>query len=109
MFWTVLKVILFLAVVAGLTMGAEVLMQQDAGLRVAVANTEFTLGPVQMAIAAILLLAGLWLLMKLAGLLVATLRFINGDDTAISRYFERGRRRRGLEALTDGFLALASG
>ncbi|WP_127108152.1 heme biosynthesis protein HemY [Pararhodobacter zhoushanensis] len=109
MFWTVLKVILFLAVVAGLTIGAETLMQTDAGVRIAVANTEFTLGPVQMAIAAILLLAGLWLLMKLAGLLVATLRFINGDDTAISRYFERGRRRRGLEALTDGFLALASG
>jgi HemY protein len=51
----------------------------------------------------------LWLLLKLAGLLVALLRFINGDDTAISRYFEASRKRRGLEALTDGFVALASG
>lgn len=109
MFWTVLKIVLFLAVVAGLVLGVELLTQQEAGLRIAIANTEFTLGPVQMAIAAILLLAALWLIMKLAGFLVATIRFINGDDTAISRYFERNRRRRGLQAVTDGFLALAAG
>ena len=109
MFWTVLKIVLFLAVVAGLVVGAEALMNQEAGLRIAVANTEFTLGPVQMVVAAGLLLAGLWLLMKLVGLTVAVLRFINGDDTAISRHFERNRRRRGLEALTEGFLALAAG
>jgi len=109
MFWTVLKIVLFFAVVAGLVVGAEALMDQEAGLRIAVDNTEFTLGPVQMAVAAVLLLAGLWLLMKLVGLSVAVLRFINGDDTAISRHFERNRRRRGLEALTEGFLALAAG
>ncbi|PTX01620.1 heme biosynthesis protein HemY [Pararhodobacter aggregans] len=109
MFWTVLKIVLFLAVVAGLVWGAEALMTQEAGLRLAVGNTEFTLGPVQMAIAALLLLAGLWLLMRLVGLTVAVLRFINGDETAISRHFERNRRRRGLEALTDGFMALAAG
>ena len=109
MLWTVLKIVLFLAVVAGLTLGVESLMQSEAGLRVAFGDMEFTLGPVQMALAALTLLAGLWLLMKSVGLLVATIRFINGDDTAISRYFERSRKRRGLEALTDGFLALATG
>lgn len=109
MIWTVLKIVLFLAAVAGLTLGAEALMDQDAGLRIAFANTEFTLGPIQMALAALVVLGALWLLLKLAGLTVATIRFINGDETAISRYFERSRRRRGLEALTDGFLALAAG
>ncbi|HPD91538.1 MAG: heme biosynthesis protein HemY [Rhodobacter sp.] len=109
MIWTILKIALFLAAVAGLTLGVQTLMQQEAGLRVAFNSVEFTLGPVQMAIAAILLLAGLWLLMKLMGLLVASIRFINGDETAISRYFARNRRQRGLEALTDGFLALAAG
>ncbi|MCB1346226.1 MAG: heme biosynthesis protein HemY [Rhodobacteraceae bacterium] len=109
MIWTILKIALFLAAVAGLTLGVQTLMQQEAGLRIAFNSVEFTLGPVQMAIAAILLLAGLWLLMKLMGLLVATIRFINGDETAISRYFARNRRQRGLEALTDGFLALAGG
>lgn len=109
MFWTALKIIVFLAAVAGLTLGAETLMQQEAGLRMAFGDTEFTLGPVQMALAALVLLGVLWLLLKAAGLTVATLRFIQGDDTAISRYFARNRRHRGLEALTDGFFALASG
>ncbi len=109
MFWTALKIVLFLAAVAGLTLGAENLMQQDAGLRMAFGDTEFTLGPVQMALAALVLLGALWLLLKAAGLTVATLRFIQGDDTAISRYFARNRHRKGLQAATDGFLALAAG
>jgi len=109
MIWTMLKIVLFLAAVAGLALGAEALMDQQAGLRIAFADTEFTLGPVQMALAALILLGGLWLLLKLAGLTVATLRFINGDETAISRYFERSRRKRGLDALSEGFFALAAG
>lgn len=108
MFWIILKIAVFMLVVAGLALGADALLGSDAGIRIAFANTEFTLGPVQAAVAALLLLAALWLLAKLAGLFVATLRFINGDDTAISRYFEASRKRRGLEALTEGFLALAT-
>lgn len=108
MFWIILKIAVFMLVVAGLTIGADVLLGSDAGIRIAFANTEFTLGPVQAALGALLLLAALWLLLKLAGLFVATLRFINGDDTAISRYFEASRKRRGLDALTEGFLALAA-
>ncbi len=109
MLWTVLKIVLFLAVVAGLALGAEWMMDAGHGIRIAVANVEFNLGPVQAALAALVVLALLWLLLKLAGFLVALVRFINGDDTAISRYFEASRKRRGLEALTDGFVALASG
>lgn len=109
MLWTVLKIVVFLLAVAGLTLGLEALMHSGQGLRVAVLDTEFTLGPVQAALAALALLGGLWLMMKLAGLLVALVRFINGDETAITRYFEARRKRQGLEALTDGFLALATG
>lgn len=109
MFWIILKVAVFLAIVAALALGTDALLDSTQGLRIAVADTEFSLGPVQAALAALLLLAGLWLLLKLAGLTVALLRFVNGDETAISRYFARSRKRRGLEALTEGFLALASG
>ena len=109
MLWTVLKIVLFIAVVAALALGAQWLMASGHGIRIAVADIEFNLGPVQAALAALVVLAVLWLLLKLAGLLVALLRFINGDDTAISRYFETSRKRRGLEALTEGFVALASG
>ena len=109
MFWTILKIVVFLLAVAALTLGAESLMQSEGGVRIAVMDTEFTLGPLQSALAALALLAALWVVFKLAGLLVATIRFINGDETAVSRYFEARRKRQGLEALTEGFLALAAG
>jgi HemY protein len=47
--------------------------------------------------------------MRLAGLIIATLRFINGDETALSRYFDRNRERKGFQALADGLMAIASG
>ena len=37
-----------------------------------------------------------------------TLKFINGDETAISRYFDRNRERKGYQALSEGLMALAS-
>lgn len=109
MFWTILKFVVFLLAVAGLTLGAEALMNTEGGVRIALMDREFTLGPLQSALAALALLAALWVVFRLAGLLVATLRFLNGDTTAVSRYFETRRKRQGLEALTDGFLALAAG
>lgn len=109
MLWSLIKVILFVALVAAATWGAGYLLQTDGGIRVAVANTEFNLGPLQAAIALILLVLAVWLLLKLAGLLIAALRFLNGDETAISRYFARHRERKGFQALADGIMALASG
>jgi HemY protein len=109
MLWTVLKILLFMALVAGLALGADHLLENGQGLRIAFESTEFTLGPVQVALAALILLAGLWLLLKLAGLTIALLRFLQGDETAISRYFARTRQRRGVEALTEGMIALAEG
>lgn len=109
MIWSLLKILLFVAVVAGLTLGAGFLVESDEGLRVAVADTEFTVGPLQAVIVAVILLVALWLVLKLAGFLVAVLRFLNGDETAITRYFSRNRERRGFQALVDGMLALAAG
>ncbi|TCO73396.1 heme biosynthesis protein HemY [Rhodovulum euryhalinum] len=109
MLWSLLKILIFVAIVAGLTFGAGILMENAPGLRIAVANVEFELGPLQAVIVAILLVVAVWLVLKLAGLLVAVLRFLNGDETAISRYFSRSRERRGFQALADGMLALASG
>ena len=54
MFWSLLKVILFFAVVGLLTYGAGQLLNADGSIRVAFADTEFTLGPLMAVIAAIL-------------------------------------------------------
>ena len=109
MLWSLIKVLLFIAAIAGLTYGADLLLQSPEGVRIVVAGWEFSLGPLQAAIVLLLLVALLWLMMKLTGLLVATLRFLNGDETAISRYFDRNRERKGYQALSEGLMALASG
>jgi HemY protein len=109
MLWSLLKVLLFVAAIAGLTFGAGLLLDTGGGIRIAAAGYEFTLGPLQAVIGLLLLMLVIWLLMKTIGLIVATLRFFNGDETAISRYFDRDRERKGYQALSDGFLALASG
>lgn len=109
MLWSLLKILIFVAVVAGLAWLAGWLAEADGGLRVAFAGYELNLGPLQAAIGLVLLLLALWILLKVVGLLVAFIRFLNGDETALSRHFDRSRERRGFEALGDAMMALASG
>jgi len=109
MLWSLLKVLLFVFAVAGLTWGGSLLLDTGGGIRIAAAGYEFTLGPLQAVIGLLVLMLAVWLLMKIIGFTVATLRFLNGDETAISRYFDRDRQRKGYQALSDGFMALASG
>ncbi len=109
MIWSFAKIVIFVALVAALTLGAGYLMETGGDVRLSVANMEFTLGPIQAIVAVILLLIAVWILLRLIGLAAAILRFLNGDETAISRYFDRNRERRGFQSLAEGMLALASG
>ena len=109
MIWSLLKIVVFVVLVAALTLGAGVLLDLRDGIRLQLAGWEFTLSPLTAVIGALVLVALVWLLMKLVGFLVATLRFLNGDETAISRYFDRNRERKGYQAMSEAFLALASG
>lgn len=109
MLWSLFKIILFVCAVAAMTFGAAYLLESSGGIRIEVATFEYSLGPLQSVIALVLLLVGLWLLLKLLGLLRATWLFINGDETAMSRYFARNRLAKGYDALADGMMALASG
>lgn len=109
MVWSLLKIILFVALIAAGVFGAGLLTEMQGGMRVAIGGMEFNLGPLQMVIAFAALLVVVWLLLKLASLLVAIIRFLNGDETAISRYFDRNRERKGYAALAEGMMALASG
>ena len=109
MLWSLFKIVLFVAIVAGLTLGAGFLMESTGGIQITAGGTEFTLGPLQSVIAALVAVVLVWVLLKLIKLLIATLKFINGDETAISRYFDRNRERKGFQALSEGLMALASG
>lgn len=109
MLWSLLKILLFVATVAGLTWGAGILIETDQGIRLSAANVELNLGPMQAVIVLIAALIGLWLLLKAIGMIIALLRFLNGDETALSRYFDRSRERRGFQALSESLMALAAG
>lgn len=109
MLWSLLKILVFVAIVALLALGAGFLMETRGGVQLTVAGTEYTLGPLQSVIGFAVLVIAVWLFFKLLTLLIATLKFLNGDETALSRYFDRGRERRGYQALSEGLLALASG
>ncbi|MGD9916511.1 MAG: heme biosynthesis protein HemY [Paenirhodobacter sp.] len=109
MVWSFVKIAVFLVVVAALTLGAAHLADSAEGIRIIALGKEFTLGPLQAVIVAILGFLAVWLVIRVVGFLVALLRFLNGDETAISRYFDRNRERKGYEALGEGMLAIASG
>jgi HemY protein len=109
MLWSLSKILLFVVAIAALTLGAGYLMESSGGVMITVAGVEYSLTPLMSVIAFAALLVVLWLFLKLVSLLVAVLKFLNGDETAISRYFDRSRERRGYQALTEGMMALASG
>ena len=109
MLWSLTKVVLFVAVIAALALGVGLLSETGGAMRVIVAGWEFTIGPVQAVVLGGLLLIVVWLALKLLGLVGAVIRFLNGDETAISRYFDRNRERKGYKALSEGMMALASG
>jgi len=109
MLWSLLKVVIFIALVAGLTWGVGLLLEFGDVATLTVMGREFVLTPLMAVLGAMVLLVAVWLLFRLVGLLVATLRFLNGDETAISRYFNRRAERKGYEALAEGMMALAAG
>lgn len=109
MLWSLIKIVLFIAAIALLTLGAGVLMETEGGVRIAVGGTEFNMQPLQAVIAGVLLVVAIWLAIIVIGLVIAFVRFVNGDETAISRYFDRSRERKGYEALAEGMMAIASG
>lgn len=109
MLWSLLKILVFVAIIGLLALGGIFLLETSGGMRIEVAGVEYTLGPLQSVIALGVLVVAVWVFLKLLSLLVALWKFLNGDETALSRYFDRGRERRGYQALADGLMALASG
>ncbi|WP_137700910.1 heme biosynthesis protein HemY [Marimonas lutisalis] len=109
MLWSLIKIVLFVVLVAAATLGAGYLLEMEGGVRIAFGGQEYTLTPLKTVIAMILLVIAVWLFLKLFSLLIAVLKFLNGDETALSRWFDRNRERKGYNALSEGMLALASG
>lgn len=109
MLWSLLKIMIFILIVVGFVFGITYLLEmENLGLLI-IFGREFVISPFLAVVAALILLLAVWILFKVVGLLVATLRFLNGDETAVSRYFDRRSERKGYEALSEGMMALAAG
>ena len=65
MLWSLLKIILFVAVVAALTVGAGYIMESQGGIQITAGGYEFNLGPLQSVIAVILLVIALYVIFTL--------------------------------------------
>ena len=109
MLWSLVKILIFVGLVTAATYGAVMLGEMSGHAQITLAGLEFRLGPVESLVAILVFIGLVWLLFKFIGLAAAFFRFLNGDETALSRYFTRNRERRGYEALADGMMALASG
>lgn len=109
MLWSIIKIVVFLMLVVLVTFGASYLLELDGGVRIVMAGVELNLTPLKAVIGLGLVVFSLWVLLRLSGLVIAVLKFINGDETAITRYFDRNRQAKGYRALSEGMMALASG
>lgn len=109
MLWSILKIVVFIGLVGAAAFGAWYLLELEGSVRIAMAGVEVNLTPIKAMIALGLLVLAVWLVLKLAGFVVALLRFINGDATALSRFFDQNRQQKGYRALSEGMVALASG
>lgn len=110
MIWLVLRVIGFVIAVALVAGVAAWLVDRDGRLTFTWDGVEYPpLNHVEAIIALALLVIGLFLLWKVVQFLIALIRFLLGDETALTRLWARSRERRGVEAVSRGQIALAEG
>lgn len=109
MLWTLIKILLFVAVVIGLAFGFGQLMDSTQTVELRIFDLEFVLSPLMALGVLAALLVALWVVLKAVALVFAILRFMNGDETAIRRFFSRNREKRGLDALLLSMVAQAEG
>lgn len=109
MLWSLIKIIFFFCVIGALAWGAGFLLQAEGGLQIRAFGMELNPGPLESVLLLVLMVFVIWLALKVLALLIAVWKFLNGDETALSRYFDRNRERKGFDALSEGMMALASG
>ncbi|MGB5866055.1 MAG: heme biosynthesis HemY N-terminal domain-containing protein [Sulfitobacter sp.] len=109
MLWSLIKIFIFIGAVGAMAWGAGMLLEADGGLQIRGFGVEMSPGPLESVLLLILLVFVVWLLLKVVGVLIACWKFLNGDETALSRHFDRNRERKGFDALSEGLMALASG
>lgn len=110
MIWLLIRVAIFIAILIAATFGVATLLDTPGQVVIEWnGRTHVFSEPIHFVGALLVGFAGLWLAFWLLGLLIAVVRFVTGDETAVDRFFNASRERRGVRALTQGMIALGEG
>ncbi len=109
MIWSLVKILFFIGIAAALAYGAGFIIETPGEVRIAFNGQERTLTPLGGLIGLVVLMAVVWIVLKIAGFCVAVVRTMLGDSTALMRYLDRNRERKGYDALSQSLTALAEG
>lgn len=109
MIWSFVKFAIFLVLAAGVAVGTTYIMDTEGQVTMAFGGQEVSITPLMFVLILIALFVAMLVLLKVVGFLVAMLKFVNGDETAVSRYFDKNREQKGFDALGDSMIALAAG
>lgn len=109
MVWSLAKISLFILAVAALSMGFAYLLDLQGSVTFEILNYEITTSLVNLIILLLILIPVIWVVYFLFGLVLAVFRFFVGDETALTRYLNRNKDRKGYEALAESMVAMAAG
>jgi len=109
MLGSIIRSLIFVALIAGAIWGISLLQDTPGEVTITLQGEEIRLTLLAAAAGLVLAFFAIWVGLKLLGLLIAILRFLAGDETALTRYYAKNRMRRGLEALSKGMTAVAAG
>lgn len=110
MIWLILRVLLFACLLAALAAAGAFLADSPGQVAISWRGVDYP--PLThlefVALLGAVVLAAV-VVFKLLGLGIAVVRFLLGDETALTRRLARSKERRGLEALSKGMIAMAEG
>lgn len=109
MIWSFLKFAVFIGLALAVAFGVDFILGTEGGMDLQFGTYAWHFSPIETVLLALLFALAVWAAIWMIGLLIAILRFVFGDNTAVSRYFDRRRTRKGQQALEEGIVALAAG
>ena len=105
----IINITIFMGILSIFLFAVTQFLGTEDEFQIILSDTEITLSPTAIVALGIISVILIWLFFKICNFIVATYHFLNGDETAISRYFDRNREKKGFQALADGMIALALG
>jgi len=107
MFWSIFKIVAFIAFVTAATFGASMLLDMEGTATINVAGLETTFSILEFVIGLLVIVGLVLVLVKLVGLAGAAFKYVTGD--AAGRAGLGARDHKGFDALSDIMMALAAG